>query len=158
MNWRARSRERDRFLKDSRTTLSGESREGGKAGIAYWRANVKRKVTRARFASCTGEHAMINDCLELFELDARSSARISKELGQQNSRSGANLCVSCAPNLHSFLYDMFQTALRWAESFFAVSWNWVCGVVEWAWSRHSTDLNKTSCFLLVIRGVGVTRY
>ena len=130
MNWRARSRERDRFLKDSRTTLSGESREGGKAGIAYWRANVKRKVTRARFASCTGEHAMINDCLELFELDARSSARISKELGQQNSRSGANLCVSCAPNLHNFLYDMFQTALRWAESFlrfhgivFVVSWS-----------------------------------
>jgi len=126
LNCPARSRKRDRFLKDSRTTLSGESREKGKTGIAYWRANVKSKVTRVRFASCTGEHAaywraivkskisrvrfasctgehaMINDCLELFELGARGSARISKTLKQQNSRSGANLCVSCAPNLHNF--------------------------------------------------------
>ena len=130
MNSLSRSCERDRVLKDSRTTLSGESRERGKAVIAYWRANVKSKVARARFASRTGEHAMINDCLELFELAARSSARISKELGQQNSRSGANLCVSCAPNLHNFLYDMFQTALRWADRFlrfhgigFVVSWS-----------------------------------
>ena len=33
---------------------------------------------------------MIKDCLELFELAARNSVQISKELGQQNSRSGAN--------------------------------------------------------------------
>ena len=71
---------------------------------------------------------MIKDCLELFELAARNSVQISKELGQQNSRSGANF--GGTQNLHNFLYDMFQNALRWAESFlrfhgivFVVSWS-----------------------------------
>jgi len=73
---------------------------------------------------------MINNCLEFFELDARSFVRISRELGQQNSSNDTNFCVLGAPNLHNFLYDMYQSALRWAES--VLRFHGIVFVVSWS--------------------------
>ena len=71
---------------------------------------------------------MINDCFELFELNAKKFRANLKGAWATELKERCKLWG--AQNLHNFLYDMYQTALRWAESFlrfheigFVASWS-----------------------------------